>query len=68
MYKYLNVLQKVWRNPQTFQSDYSRYNAAFIAEASCRGHITCLCYNVYLGKWYITKEGMDFLKAHGRAE
>lgn len=66
MSDYLKVLQAIKSCPKTFQSNYVRNNAALVAEAASRGHISCL--NVAgrnNGAWEITSQGVRFLKRMG---
>jgi hypothetical protein len=57
--EYLKLLKDIQRKPRHVQSDFARYNARMVAEASTRGHIG------FQGLWYITKAGMDFMVANG---
>ena len=59
MNEYLKRLREIQKKPRHVQSDYARYNAAWIAEAATRGHIG------FYGLWYLTKSGMDFLVENG---
>lgn len=53
--------------PRTYQSNYARNNAMFVAEAASRGHISCLDGRARgMGTWNITHSGTNFLHEHGR--
>lgn len=66
MSEYLKLLANFKSCPKTFQCNYVRYNAALVAEAASRGHITCLnLNNRNNGAWEITASGVKFLKRHG---
>lgn len=66
MSEYLKLLMSFKSRPRTFQCDYVRYNASLVAEASSRGHISCLnTSGRNNGAWEITSSGIKFLKKHG---
>lgn len=66
MSEYLKVLAAIKSCPKSFQSNYARNNAAFIAEAASRGHISCLTVGGRNGgAWELTSAGVEFLKKHG---
>lgn len=64
MNNYLAVLQYILENPQTFQSNHFRGNAAYYAEAASRGHISCLQQGKNAGRWFITAKGRTFLEVN----
>lgn len=66
MYEYIKFLRRIWRKPQTFQSDYSRAKAAYVAEAASLGHITAVEKGLHLGLWHITKAGLELLDKYGK--
>lgn len=61
MNHYLQVLLHIRMTPQKFQSDFSRAQARFIAEAASRGHVSCLRGGVNCGEWYVTDAGVYFM-------
>lgn len=66
MSEYLKVLLTLKSCPKSFQSNYVRNNAALIAEAASRGHISCLSgAGRNAGAWEITASGTAFLSEHG---
>lgn len=66
MSEYLKVLAAIKGCPKTFQSNYVRNNAALVAEAASRGHLSCLTVNgCNGGAWEITASGVKFLKTNG---
>ena len=65
MYEYIKFLRRLWRKPQTFQSDYSRAKAAYIAEAASLGHITAVERGIHLGCWHITSVGLEMIEKYG---
>lgn len=66
MNDYIEVLSNIKSHPETFQSNYSRINAAFIAEAASRGHVTCIGPDGFnKNVWEITLAGMSFLSIMG---
>lgn len=66
MSDYLKVLLGIKSCPKSFQSNYVRNNAALIAEAASRGHISCLTgAGRNAGAWEITAAGTHFLSEHG---
>ena len=66
MSEYLKVLAALKGCPKSFQSNYVRNNAALVAEAASRGHISCLTISGRNGgAWEITSAGVKFLKTHG---
>lgn len=67
MDKYLGFLEEIKRYPRTYQSNYARNNAMYVAEAASRGHITCLDGRARsMGAWHITASGTELLHTHGR--
>ena len=55
MSEYLRVLAALKSCPKTFQSNYVRNNAALVAEAASRGHLSCLSMDGRNnGAWEIT--------------
>lgn len=67
MDKYLAFLEEIKRMPRTYQSNYARNNALYVAEAASRGHISCLDGRARgMGTWNVTHAGTVFLKDHGR--
>lgn len=63
---YLKVLATIKSCPKTFQSNYVRNNAALVAEAASRGHISSLTANGRsAGLWEITAAGTVFLNDMG---
>lgn len=66
MNEYLKVLAGIKSCPKSFQSNYVRNNAALIAEAASRCHISCLAANGRNGgAWEITASGATFMQIHG---
>ena len=68
MGNYLKVLRTIKSFPKSFQSNYARENAALIAEAASRGHLSCLDAqgrNTYV--WEVTTGGVIFLSLYGGA-
>ncbi|MGL5583271.1 MAG: hypothetical protein ACRDCE_20285 [Cetobacterium sp.] len=65
MNNYLKVLKHIHANPQCFQSDFVRANAAMVAEAASRGHISCVFDGKNVGRWRITDFGLTFVTIHG---
>lgn len=66
MSEYLKVLAAIKGCPKSFQSNYARNNAALVAEAASRGHISCLTVSGRNGgSWEVTSAGVEFLKGHG---
>lgn len=66
MSDYLKFLSTIKSCPKTFQSNYARNYAGLVAEASSRGHISCLSMDGRNnGAWEITAKGVDFLKTYG---
>lgn len=66
MSEYLRVLAALKSCPKTFQSNYVRNNAALVAEAASRGHISCLSTDGRnAGAWEVTGEGVSFLSTMG---
>lgn len=66
MSEYLRVLAAIKSCQKTFQSNYVRNNAALVAEAASRGHLSCLSTDGRNnGAWEITAEGVKFLNQHG---
>ena len=67
MDKYLAFLEEIKRMPRMYQSAYARRNATFIAEASSRGHISCMDGRARsMGMWHVTHAGVTLLKEHKR--
>jgi len=64
MNNYLKVLKHILNHPQTFQSNHFRHNASLYAEASSRGHITCLENGNSTGRWKISTIGHSFLNCY----
>ena len=63
---YIRVLAAIKSCPKTFQSNYVRNNAALVAEAASRGHLSCLSADGRnAGAWEVTGSGVDFLKTMG---
>lgn len=66
MSEYLKVLAALKSCPKSFQSNYVRNNAAMVAEAASRGHISCLTTSGRNGgAWEITASGVEFLSING---
>ena len=66
MNEYLKVLNSIRQQVTTIKSNFSREYASLIAEASSRGHLTCLSANGRnCGVWQISSKGMKFLKQNG---
>lgn len=66
MSEYLRVLAALKSCPKTFQSNYVRNNAALVAEAASRGHISCLSTDGRnAGAWEVTSRGVRFLNRMG---
>lgn len=66
MSDYLKVLLTLKSCPKSFQSNYVRNNAALIAEAASRGHISCLSgAGRNAGVWEVTASGIAFLAMNG---
>lgn len=66
MSEYLKVLAAIKGCPKTFQSNYVRNNAALVAEAASRYHISCLTADGRNGgAWEITALGTSYLKTYG---
>lgn len=66
MSEYLKVLAALKMCPKSFQSNYVRNNAALVAEAASRGHLSCLTVSGRNGgAWEITASGVKFLKVNG---
>lgn len=66
MSEYLKVLAAIKSCPKSFQSNYARNNAALVAEAASRGHITALSVDGRNGgAWEVTALGASFLHLHG---
>lgn len=66
MSEYLKILAAIKSCPKTFQSNYVRNNAALVAEAASRGHLSCLTVSGRNGgAWEITASGVDFLNTNG---
>ena len=66
MSAYLRVLAALTSCPKTFQSNYVLKNAALVAEAASRGHLSWLSMDWRKnGAWEITAEGVKFLNQHG---
>lgn len=66
MNQYLSVLKHILNQPQTFQSNHFRGNAAYYAEAASRLHITCLEGGKNTGRWKITSLGHQFLNVNSQ--
>lgn len=62
MGQYLEMLKDILFRPKHFQSDFCRYNAALVAEAASRGHISSVVQGAPKGKWFITKAGLEMLE------
>lgn len=62
MNQLIAVIKQAQREPKTFQSDWARSNAFHVAEAACRGYITCLQAGVNKGKWLATAAGIDLVE------
>lgn len=68
MSNYLIILATIKSCPKTFSSDYARREAALIAEAASRRHITALSQDgTNQGAWEITASGAMFLEMNGGA-
>lgn len=66
MGEYLRVLAAIKSCPRTFQSDFARSNAKYVAEAASRGHLSCLTVDgTNGGAWEVTARGVKFLKLNG---
>lgn len=65
MNTYLKVLYDVMRAKRTLQSDFSRYNAFYIAEAASRGHISSVLSGSATNFWFLTKKGFELLEKEG---
>lgn len=69
MSEYLKILMGIKSCPKSFQSNYVRNNAANVAEAASRGHISCLTASGRNGgAWEITASGANFLHTHGGSQ
>ena len=64
MSQYIEVLAYIRRGAVSLKSNYARYEAYLIAEAASRGHITSILGGRAWGGWYITEEGIKFLKQY----
>ena len=64
MNSYLDFLRKLYLSPKRFQSDFCRYHAFSVAEASSRGHISSLIGGQAQQLWRVTTEGIAFLDRH----
>lgn len=65
MNELIKTLVGVRRMMPTFQSNFSRRKAHWIAEAASRGFISCIDTGINTGKWAVTEEGLRFLKEWG---
>lgn len=66
MGEYIRILAAIKSCPKTFQSNYARNNAALVAEAASRGHLSCLSNDGRNnGAWEITAAGVEFLNRMG---
>jgi hypothetical protein len=66
MNDYIKVLAAIKSCPKSFQSNYVRNNAALVAEAASRGHLSCLSADGRNnGAWEVTGSGVRFLKKLG---
>lgn len=66
MNDYLKLLATVKGCPKSFQSNYARNNAALVAEAASRGHLSALSADGRnAGAWEVTASGVLFLQIHG---
>lgn len=61
MNNYLDVLNYIHANPQTFQSNHFRGNSGYYAEAASRGHISCVVNGRNTGRWLVTARGLAFI-------
>ena len=61
MYHYLEILNYIRLNQPKLKSDFARLEAYLVAEAASRGHITTVVAGRAAFRWYITKEGIEFL-------
>ncbi len=64
MNQYIEVLGCIRLVAVSLKSNFARYEAYLIAEAASRGHITSVIGGRSCGSWYITKEGIKFLKQY----
>lgn len=62
---YMDFLRKLYLSPKRFQSDFCRYHAFAVAEASSRGHISSVIGGQAQQVWRITQAGLAFLAANG---
>ena len=62
MNHYLETLMFIRFNPLKFQADFARSHARHIAEASSRGHITCVQNGINAGHWMLSDFGHSFLQ------
>lgn len=62
MNELIDAITRCHQDPQRFQSNWSRANAYIIAEAACRGLITCLVGGVNIGQWVATARGIDMVE------
>lgn len=56
------IIKQTQANPQTFQSNWARANAFHVAEAACRGYVTCIQAGVNRGKWMVTEAGIALVE------
>ena len=64
MNQYIEVLACIRLGAVSLKSNFARYEAYLIAEAASRGHITSVMGGRVCGSWYITEEGIKFLKQY----
>jgi len=66
MNDYLKLLATIKGCPKSFQSNYARNNAALVAEAASRNHLSALSADGRNnGAWEVTALGVSFLMLHG---
>ena len=64
MNQYIEVLGCIRLVAVSLKSNFARNEAYLIAEAASRGHITSVMGGCVCDRWYITEEGIKFLKQY----
>ena len=64
MNHYLEILNYIRLTQPKLKSDFARLEASLVAEAASRGHITTVIAGRATFRWYITEEGLKFLKQY----
>ena len=64
MNHYLEILNYIRLTHPKLKSDFARLEAYLVAEAAGRGHITTVIAGRAAFRWYITEEGIKFLKQY----